>query len=57
MTSAHHFYGDGLMLLGVLLRGGLLGFQLSDVDPPRALFVTALGMAFAVAVLFPVGTD
>ena len=52
--SAHHFYGDGLMLLGVFCAAVYSVFSRPTLMRHGALFVTALGMAFAVAVLFPV---
>lgn len=52
--SAHHFYGDGLMLLGVFCAAVYSVFSRPTLMRHGALFVTALGMAFAVAALSPV---
>ena len=46
--------GDGLMLLGVLCAAIYSVFGRATLMKHGALFVTALGMAFAVAALLPV---
>lgn len=52
--QASHLYGDGLMLLSVLCAATYSVFSRPTLMRHGALFVTALGMAFAVAVLLPV---
>ena len=52
--STSYLYGDGLMLLGVLCAATYSVFSRPTLMRHGPLFVTALGMIFAVAALFPV---
>jgi drug/metabolite transporter (DMT)-like permease len=52
--NANYLFGDGLMLLGVLCAAVYSVFSRPTLMRHGPLFVTALGMAFAVAALFPV---
>lgn len=52
--QAGSLYGDGLMLLGVFCAAIYSVFGRATLMRHGALFVTALGMAFAVAALLPV---
>jgi drug/metabolite transporter (DMT)-like permease len=53
-ANASYLYGDGLMLLGVLCAAVYSVFSRPTLMRHGPLFVTALGMAFAVAALFPI---
>lgn len=52
--NASYLHGDGLMLLGVLCAATYSVFSRPTLMRHGPLFVTALGMIFAVAALFPV---
>lgn len=55
-VEAGYLRGDGLMLLGVFFAAVYSVFSRPVLMRHGPLFVTALGMAFAVAALFPVVT-